>query len=254
MATRFHFRLTNSSRCNVSSIHRILGEMTTTGDIAPVMVGVSPVMMNRRRAQVNAIKPKGQKRARVKTAVESILGEDVDDDQPKEDSLIPDEAEVLKTASEIEDESNDTNVGTPLGPEDLLEPSLALVAPDTTPNAKRELDPSLVPDKDPALSTVLGESKSRIVGKTRSVGKTEEDGLPTGEMPRPAGEFINRAKILAEGEQEKPKFELVVGSSASPLGESAESGQLGAASMPPPRDPQLDKTMSAFRRFHHLKS
>lgn len=226
--------------------------MTTTGDIAPVMVGVSPELMARRRAQVNRPKSKIPKRTRIKSTIESILGED--DDAPPGGSLIPDDAEVLKTASEIEDEDNDTSVGTPLGPEDLLEPSLALVAPDTTPNAKRELDPSLVPDRDPALSAVLGESKRQVAKKPDRIEDSIDAGLPTGDMPRPAGEFIRGARGLAEGEQEKPKFELVVGSTASPLGESAESGQLGAASMPPPRDPQLDKTMSAFRRFHRLKS
>lgn len=236
---------------------RILGETTTTGDIAPVMVGVAPQLMATRRDEVNRIKPKIKPKKR-KTAVESILGES------EEPNLIPDTAVPLLTS--VEQTAIDKNNGAPeaLGKEDLLEPALALVAPDTTPNATRELDPSLVPSKDPALDTLLGDNDAKPlpvakesikVGTTPSRGQSIVEGasLPSGEMPRPPGEFLRPIEEL-DPNSTKPKIELVVGSSNSSIIESSQpaEGQLGASFMPPPKSANLDQTMSAFRRYHRV--
>jgi hypothetical protein len=197
-----------------------------------------------------------------KSAIESILGE-AEEDQ----SLIPDDADKLLTTKEVEDAKKTVDNTITLDKEDLLQPSLALVAPDTTPNSTRELDPSLVPNRDPALSTILGEKprtgpttvKTESVSPKKPEAKVEQkldesSSLPSLEMPRPPGEFLRSiGDITGEGREEKPKVELVMGSSSSPVGDVVSEGMLGASEMPTPKEANIDRTMDAFRRFHRVK-
>ena len=228
---------------------------TMTADVAPVLVNPAPELMAKLRDRLNKEEPKK------KSAIESILGEA--DEDP---SLIPDDADKLQTTKEVEDAKKTIDNSITLGKEDLLQTALALVAPDTTPNSTHELDPSLVPNRDPALSTILGEKPTMgpTSGvKTESVSpkkqeveaKLEESAiLPSLEMPRPPGEFLRSiGDITGEGREEKPKVELVVGNSSSPVGSSISEGMLGASEMPTPKESNIDRTMDAFRRFHRVK-
>ncbi len=233
---------------------------TVTADVAPVLVNPAPELMARLRDRVN---PKDRK----KSAIESILGE------AEDKSLIPADADPLLTTKEVEDAEKVKHNTVNLDKEDLLQPSLALVAPDTTPNATKELDPSLVPNRDPALSTILGDKPS--AGPTNTVRtesskkvetpkiqesvinepKSIEESLPSFEMPRPPGEFLRSiGDITGEGREEKPKVELVVGNSSNPVGATVSEGMLGASEMPTPKEANIDRTMDAFRRFHRVKT
>jgi hypothetical protein len=233
---------------------------TVTADVAPVLVNPAPELMARLRDRVN---PKDRK----KSAIESILGE------AEDKSLIPSDADPLLTTKEVEDAEKVKHNTVNLDKEDLLQPSLALVAPDTTPNATKELDPSLVPNRDPALSTILGDKPA--AGPTNTVRtesskkvetpkiqesvinepKSVEESLPSFEMPRPPGEFLRSiGDITGEGREEKPKVELVVGNSSNPVGATVSEGMLGASEMPTPKEANIDRTMDAFRRFHRVKT
>lgn len=229
---------------------------TMTADVAPVLVNPAPELMARLRDRLNKEEPKK------KSAIESILGEA----EAGEDlSLIPDDADKLLTTKEVEDEKKTVDTSINLGKEDLLQTALALVAPDTTPSSAHELDPSLVPNRDPALSTILGEKPRTgpTAVKTESVSpkkpevetKLEESAsLPSLEMPRPPGEFLRSiGDITGEGREEKPKVELVMGNSSSPVGSAVSEGMLGASEMPTPKEANIDRTMDAFRRFHRVK-
>ena len=228
---------------------------TVTADVAPVLVNPAPELMAKLRDRLNSKDSK-------KSAIESILGE-AEEDQ----SLIPDDADKLLTTKEVEDAKKTVDNTITLDKEDLLQPSLALVAPDTTPNSTRELDPSLVPNRDPALSTILGEKprtgpttvKTESVSPKKPEAKVEQkldesSSLPSLEMPRPPGEFLRSiGDITGEGREEKPKVELVMGSSSSPVGDVVSEGMLGASEMPTPKEANIDRTMDAFRRFHRVK-
>jgi hypothetical protein len=226
-----------------------------TADVAPTLVGISPELMSRRREEVNRLK-KGLKK---KSAIESILGES--DAKP----LIPDDAEDLLSTKELEAKEKSEVEVEVLGSEDLLEPALAIVAPDTTPNATRELDPSLVPNRDPALDTLLGQKK--VAGPSPAPKKSPEplpvtrpveskstqgEDLPSGEMPRPPGDFLRPIGGHMNESKENPKIELVMGSSQSIVGGAMVEGELGAASMPVPQEGNIDRTMDVFRRFHKV--
>ena len=237
---------------------------TMTADVAPVLVNPAPEIMAKLRDRLNPKK---------KSAIESILGLGEAEDK----SLIPDDADPLLTTKEVEDAKKVTTNTVELGKEDLLQPSLALVAPDTTPNSAKELDPSLVPNRDPALSAILGDKPAAgptnvptASPKTESVRKVEapkiqesvvndsksiEESLPSNEMPRPPGDFLRSiSDITGEGREEKPKVELVVGNSSNPIGASVSEGLLGASEMPTPKEANIDRTMDAFRRFHRVKT
>lgn len=90
--------------------------------------------------------------------VGKILGEDHDDDNS---SLFPDGAEDLgNSGREKAAAGNEVARDTSSLPEPLIDPAFALVAPDTTPNVDRRLDPTQLPKPatgvTPALSTVTG--------------------------------------------------------------------------------------------------
>jgi hypothetical protein len=224
-----------------------------TADVAPTLVGVAPELMARRREEINRGPKKPIKK---KSAVESILGE--------AESLIPDGAEDLLSTKELEAKKKTDVEVEVLGSEDLLEPALALVAPDTTPNATRELDPSLVPNRDPALDTLLGQKPVKGPEPTPKKGpepltitkpveskSTPSEELPSGDMPRPPGDFLKPIGGFGES-KEAPKVELVVGSGQSIVGSAMTEGELGAASMPVPQEGDINKTMDVFRRFHRV--
>ena len=242
--------------------------MTTTGDIAPVMVTPAPSMMAKRRKAINRPAPSTRPKAKRKSAVESIIGRALNEEI---NSLIPDDAEDLLTADEVDAKEKAAVDDEPAGGEALLQPALALVAPDTTPNAAKELDPSLVPDRDPAMSTLLGDEPTLGPLKAKNPGPVQKttvpvlpkrteskesitESLPSTEMPRPPGEFFRSiGDITGEGKSETPKVELIVGSGSNPVQASMTDGQLGESMMPTPKEANIDKTMDAFRRFHRVQ-
>lgn len=225
-----------------------------TADVAPTLVGVAPEIMARRRESVNGPVKKPLKK---KSAIESILGE------AEVTSLVPDDAEDLHSSEEIEAKNKSEVEVEVLGSEDLLEPALAIVAPDTTPNAARELDPSLVPNRDPALDTLLGQTPvagPKPVDKktpepltvTKPVESKSNEDLSGGDMPRPPGDFLKPIGGFMGESKEAPKVELVVGSGQSIVGSAMTEGELGAASMPMPQEGNINRTMDVFRRFHRV--
>lgn len=273
-----------------SAVQSILGESDETvpeiiDRVVPVLAHMAPEVMKKLKDGVDSKSVRGVDLAAalIVGIVNAILGESNEKrfmGESDEKSLIPDDAEELLTTKEVDDAKNSETSTINLDKEDLLQPSLALVAPDTTPNATKELDPSLVPNADPALSTILGEKPSAgptNTVKTESVKKVEtesvkkvetpkteesivnesksaEESLPSHEMPRPPGEFLRSiGDITGEGREEKPRVELVVGNSSSPVGSAVSEGMLGASEMPTPKEANIDRTMDAFRRFHRVK-
>jgi hypothetical protein len=231
--------------------------MTTTGDVAPVMVGVAPALMAKRRQAVNKKPQKLQKPKR--KAIESILRPWALDEDDK--SLIPDTAQEITTDQDItgEPEIDKTPQDNIPGHEELLQTSLALVAPDTTPNMAKELDPSLVPSKDPALDTLLGTPGKTYPTPTPSprvpTGESAVDmtvGLPSGDMPLPPGTFLPKVGGRMLESEERPRVELAVGSLNSVVGSGTAAlgtGELGVSAMPPPKEANVAKTMDTFRRY-----
>ena len=236
-------------------IRRLVGE----ADSIPPLGMPSPILMNRRRRRLNRQTPLGK-----------LVGEE----------LIPSYAKKLGVDDEDRLEGQDgDNRGqgqeVDLGHEPLIRPELALVAPDVTPNSTEELDPSLVPGRDVALQTILGNppKKAVVVNKpdgeedistkptdrvpsvtststVNSLVPNESLGLPGGDMPLPPGKFLKSLNEMSRGITEDkvdaPKVELVVGSSNSIV---ATGESLGASSMPRPVDADVSRTMDVYRRF-----
>lgn len=217
------------------------------GDVPPVMAHTSPLIQAKKSFRM---RPK----RRVKRAVESILGEE------ENRSLIPKDAEKVLSDDES-DKTDDPDNKSPIdkpGHEALLTPALAIVAPDLTPDADKELDPSLVPNYDPAIAAVLGDPppKPVTIAAEQPKPKTNESnemGLPVGEMPRPPGTFLrSMASYLGEsGDVDKPKIELTSKVAISP-GLDGNFGHQGE--MPRPQPANTEETMRAFRRFHPIKT
>src|ERR1051326_6290735 len=138
-----------------SLTRRMLGEVTTTGDIAPMEIGpgANNAMAQGGLRRIPTAKPDKQRKIRNRV-VSAIIGTMQEDE--RDGSVIPDDAEEIESIS-IEtigvprDEPDEPDAHAPADPfvEDengLIEPSMALVAPDTTPHALQFLDPSMVPD------------------------------------------------------------------------------------------------------------
>lgn len=133
----------------MNAIDSLLGEtvkvqeMTTTGDVAPVQVS------GRKKLRGRPGRPTRPQRK--KSTVETLLGED--------DSIFPDDAKEIEVgqandnipmtaaAKEVANPTKQpTNPNYADGlPEPLMSPVVALVAPDVTPDAMVELDPTDVP-------------------------------------------------------------------------------------------------------------
>ena len=134
-----------------------LSEMTTAGDVAPVMTG-APILSNpsatAAQRRIPTEKPDKQRKLRNRVAA-GIVG------QVKEDSrdgfVIPDDAkEVTKlelagdglTAVKTPDVPGQKIKNPYSGEEPLILPAASLVAPDVTPEAIFPLDPSQLPGGD----------------------------------------------------------------------------------------------------------
>jgi hypothetical protein len=173
----------------VSLISKLIGETTSAGGIpaveAPMGMRMKVGTTRRRRRPV------------VKEEVEK--------------SIIPDNAEEFETEEvdiqtpDLEDKPDDKPVS--INGEELLHPSLALVAPDLTPDFDQPLDPAQVPApanrvKDPVLRLFTQNSQpaSQPPGQPAPAVPTAESaismlpgiaqegavtGLPSGEMPPP---------------------------------------------------------------------
>lgn len=241
-------------------VDRLL-ETTVAGDVPPVMAGVSPLIQARKKFRMRP-RPK-------KKAVESIIGEASstdDEDEESQKPLIPDDAEPVLSDDDKEQSELDGG-STPIdkpGHEALLNPSMAIVAPDLTPDADKELDPALVPSFDPAIAAVLGDPplKKATITAPEVAKKPAADnspanesvvgGLPSGEMPLPPGTFLRSvASYLGESEDsDKPKTELVNKTAAFSPSLGGGFGHQGE--MPRPVAAKTEAMMRTFRRFHRI--
>jgi len=176
---------------------RRLIENTVAGDVPMMMAAPLAV----RRRQTKDEKPKPATLLRRKGGlVQKLVKED--------SSIIPDDAEEITAVgtNSPKPEAVDKSPVADSNRLGLLEPALALVAPDITPNAKTEIDPGLVPQRtapvmdllmgranasqpEPAQSAPLkiesGPNVNGLLGITENVGSGEAAGLPTGDMPKP---------------------------------------------------------------------
>lgn len=159
----------------------MVGEMTSTGDVAPVMTG-APLLSNPSatgaKRQIPTVKPEKQRKLRNRVAA-GIVG------QLKEDSrdgyVIPDDAKEV-TQLEVAGDGLPSMQAPKLpghklsnpysGEEPLIFPAASLVAPDVTPEAIYPLDASQLPGADrgrlpsdteqkaeqsPVINTLLGK-------------------------------------------------------------------------------------------------
>lgn len=172
----------------MSSLARqMLGEMTTTGDVAPVMAGAATLsnpLATAARRRIPTVSADKQKKLRSRVAA-GMIG------QLKEDSrdgyVIPDDAKEVTTMDVSSDalphlknpEIPVEKIKNPYsGEEPLILPAASLVAPDVTPEAIYPLDPSQIPGGDkgqlphaglpgsvspaahsPAIEVVLGKTQ-----------------------------------------------------------------------------------------------
>jgi len=136
-------------------VKRMLGEMTATGDIAPVMTG-SQVISNpnatgaKRRIPTSDTDKQKKLRNRVVDGIMGRLRED------RDGAVIPSDAEEVKSF-DMNDHGLDLKqpeipgqkIKNPYsGEEPLILPAASLVAPDVTPEAVHPLDPTQLPGAD----------------------------------------------------------------------------------------------------------
>lgn len=159
-----------------------ISEDTTTGDIAPVMVGVPWVIRNQRT------KKKLTDEEEKKKAEAAKVKESKDDD---EKPVIPKEAENLDKDSSADDKDEKPAIGATIEP--LISPVVALVAPDVTPDGEKPLDPSQVPvtmPQQPAdteqsvLRTLIGQHQKNF--KPAQGPVTNKQGSPEDKMQHTA--------------------------------------------------------------------
>lgn len=144
----------------------MLGEMTSVGDIAPVMTGaltLSNPQATGARRRIPTVSSDKQKKLRSRVAA-GMIG------QIKEDSrdgyVIPDDAKEVTTMDVSSDalphlkspEVPGEKIKNPYsGEEPLILPIASLVAPDVTPEAIYPLDPSQLPGGDKGHSPQAGQ-------------------------------------------------------------------------------------------------
>jgi hypothetical protein len=134
---------------------RLMGEDTTTSDIAPVMVG-SPMISNPQatgaKRRIPTSTPEKQKKLRNRV-VDGIMGHLKED---RDGAVIPSDAKEVQ-AFDMNDHG--LNLKEPAipgqkiknpysGEEPLILPTASLVAPDVTPEAIHPLDPTQLPGAD----------------------------------------------------------------------------------------------------------
>lgn len=214
-------------------------ETTVTGDVPPVNAGgvgfpnYRP-LLKRRAKQDDEDERKARRQRVTATAIVGGLHEDFDVDN----SLFPEDAEeVAKFGSESDpvgtgckvnvDKTGDEDSS--LDGEPILPPSVALVAPDATPDAYVPLDPILVPEAEkgqppaqavapagsassptPALDTVLGRQPQQPQAPPPAqpfptAPQQPEGGLP----PVMSAESLNS---IMPGLAPSPLFEVQPGS------------------------------------------
>lgn len=167
----------------VSNLAKMLiGEMTSTGDIAPVEVGapqISNPPATAAKRRIPAMKPNKLKKIRNRM-VDGLMGIRED----RDGAVIPDDAKEVQT---IDNADHGLNLDTPQipgqkirnpysGDEPLILPAASLVAPDVTPEGIFPLDPSQLPGADqgtaPAAPPMTTHGSSPTVdvllGKTSS--------------------------------------------------------------------------------------
>lgn len=145
----------------MSDLDRVLGrsvplqEVTTTGDVAPVMTGGG---MNGRPKRPGLAKKEKDRSRRAVAGVLGAIGEAAEEDE-YEDSTEQRQGVIPANAEELEDGRSDPSglrlkkpefkKSNPDSPKDdretLMSPKAALVAPDVTPDSMTEIDPSEVP-------------------------------------------------------------------------------------------------------------
>lgn len=131
----------------MNALDRVLGrklsETTTTGDVAPVVATVPTWQHIKRKKDGEKKKPSGD--------VASVIGE-----TREEPTVIPNDAEEAEEGdfngaqgvNVPKPKEAKANPDQPATEEDkLLAPQAALVAPDVTPDAMTEIDPSQVPGR-----------------------------------------------------------------------------------------------------------
>lgn len=151
----------------MSDLDRVLGrstvaaapirETTTTGDIAPVMTGGGLNGRPKRPGLINK-RDKDRQRRTVASVIGATMESDEEDYERSQsddlDGVIPDDAKEINTGdlnpSGIhvkEPEFKKRNPSTPSGGgnEEIMSATVALVAPDVTPDSMTEVDPSDVP-------------------------------------------------------------------------------------------------------------
>jgi hypothetical protein len=166
-----------------------LQEFTGTGAMGTVEV--IPMVVNRRKKRFQ--------RRKLAEATSTTKG----------GSLIPSDAEKVSSTSstKIEGDEDDEETEASLASnQDLLQPELALVAPDCTPNATKPIDPAKVPAAPapaasvPPLSTVQGREDPRAAsvlglftgGSQSQTATSAVESLAPGLVPGVSGEALMR--------------------------------------------------------------
>lgn len=253
----------------MSTLDRVLGrqpiqEVTTTGDIAPVMGTVPASRSIKRPKLARDIAKKKDRSSLVKSVIgrtdESEEAEYEEEEEHGDDSIIPTDAKKIKdfgmgvSALELK-EPKLTKRGPDAPQEDdekLLSPKAALVAPDVTPHSMTEIDPSDVP----------GPS-----GTTFKAADVEAP-APAAEMPSAApgtDTFTNAMDTVlgrqrpsqvprsAEGQVPPPTME----SAAPPISPEAAAAMFSNGNdqlkqgqpMPEPKASDGKQVCESFRRF-----
>ena len=137
-----------------SFVQKLMGESTTTGDIAPVETG-APLLSNPSatgaKRKIPTMNPNDKKKLRNRM-VDQLMGIKED----RDGSVIPDDAKEVQT---VEKSDHGLNLDVPKipgekirnpysGEEPLILPAASLVAPDVTPEGIFPLDPAQLPGAD----------------------------------------------------------------------------------------------------------
>ena len=236
---------------------QLIGEMTSTGDVAPVMTG-APVISNptatgaKRRIPTSSDGQKKKLRNRVASGIIGQLKED-----SRDGYVIPDNAKEV-TKMEIAGDGL-TSVKSPevpgqkiknpySGEEPLILPAASLVAPDVTPEAIFPLDPSQIPGGDrgnpPEAATAQSPSAFQQSGASSPVVDLVLGKPPGGSAPAPMSTEAALSRLPG-----------IPSPTAVALDESAASadvvvaGQQPGIPMPEHKDGNPRAIMDAFSRF-----
>ena len=172
-----------------------------------------------------------------------------------EDDLIPAEAKEIGVDDDKEDSSGESKPASPVegAKEPLLEPVLALVAPDATPKAAEPLHPSQIPEPAPepsaAQSEPLGQDGSAQAIRAMMGGGSK----PASAMTVMTGQAESKAaSTLPLGIEEAPTFAIPTpaarAAAIAPTAVLVESNSK-TFSPAPPANVDIAKTMDVYRQF-----